>query len=204
MGQVYDKDYFFIRPISDDRVPSLAPDEDTVELPYSDTALPVGRKPLIFHNGAFDWQKEQGLSPLDPPPEILFSGSNVLVSDKIREKLLSLEIPGLAIQPSIYIDHKDQWHESYWFLTFTSRLDCWNRAASKYVKRPIGQEKKFHVLAYSLDDELLESIPLDQRTLFKMGGTATGMIVAHYSVAPSFQSSGADLIPVNEFGSSSR
>lgn len=197
-----DSQYYFILKDRDERLPSLTPDQDTARKPYTIEQLPLHTKPLVFLNGAFDYQKSNQISPTDPPPDILFGGSNLLVKDALREKLLPMEFPHLAIQPAIYIDHKNNWHEDYWYMTFLQRLDCWDRNNSTYDPDPVDfdKEKLYEVYTYSLDDELLDKTPIESRKLFKMGGTLDGFVVAHFSVAKHFRLSGAVLVPIAEYG----
>jgi hypothetical protein len=200
MGK-FDKEYFFVLKAQNERLPEMTPDDDTAELPYTHKAMPVGSKPFVFYNGSLDWQRANRMSPMNPPPEILFDGSDVLVKDKVREALIRYDIPNLVIQPAIYIDHKDVWHEDYWYLTFTDRLDCWDRKRSTYDSEPLDDDLPwFEVYTYSLNDEVLEAIPLLERKLFKMGGTTTGFVVVHRSFAGFFKGSGAVLVPIADYG----
>jgi hypothetical protein len=197
----YDSQYYFILKDRNERMPEMTPDEDTSRKPYTSEILPLHTKPLIFHNGAFDYQKRHRVTPVDPPPDILFDGSDVLVKNALREKLLLLDIPNLAIQPAIYIDHKNNWHEDYWYLTFIELFDCWDRNTSTFNPEPHTFGGVRHdVYTYSLNDELLDKTPLESRRLFKMGGTTEGMVVAHVSVAKYFRLSGAVLVPIAEYG----
>lgn len=199
----YDREYFFVlRPMGDERLPAMTADEDTARRRFGFTRIPVGSKPLVFHNGALDFQRDRGIKPTDPPPDILFCGSDVLIKDAPREALWPLDIPNLAIQPAIYIDHNNKWHENYWYLTFLELFDCWDREHSVFDPDPLtlGDESRFDVYQYSLDDALLDKIPLEQRRLFKMGGTLDGMVVVHVSLAKHFKGSGAVLVPIADYG----
>ena len=199
----FDNDYYFVHEVPhDERLPYLTPDEDTSRKPYTSKRLPMHTKPLIFHNGSLDYQKANRITPYDPPPEILFSGSDVVVKDKLRDKLLPLGIPNLAIQPAIYIDHKNNWHEDYWYLTFTELFDCWDRERSYYDPDPVDFDdvKLYEVYTYSLDETVLEETPLESRRLFKMGSTTEGPVVVHVSIASWFGLSGAVLVPIAEYG----
>ena len=175
---------------------------DTGVRPYLSSRLPIGEKPLIFHNGYYETQRENRLRPMDPPPDILFSGSNIMVKSDVREALLPYEIPNLSMYPAIYIDHRDVWHEGYWFLTFIEKFDCWDRKHSKYREEldPLDDDDGYYVRRYSLNDELLENTPLEQRRLFLMGKTMLPLVTVHRSIASLFERSGADLVPLLDWG----
>jgi hypothetical protein len=198
---IFKKDYYFVVRFDDDTIPGLTPDEDTNEKPFTWEAIPLGGKPLIFHNGALDWQLEHDVTPMDPPPDVLFYGSNLVVCHEIADKLRDWEIPNLAIQPAIYIDHKKKWHENYWFLTFTAKFDCWDKANSVYRSKPMPETDPpiYGVSKYSLNEQLLNATLLSKRLLFKMGGTMDGKVVAHQSIVELFQVKGVDLVLVEEW-----
>jgi hypothetical protein len=194
-------EYFFILEPEDERIPFLTPDEDTSAKQYDWEMQPLGAKPLIFYNGAYEIQQRKRIVPINPPLDILFSGNNLVVVDRIAYRLRDLEIPNFAIQPAIYIDHKDNWHENYWFLTFTTRFDCWDRESSTYEPEPHDTEPPLYSMyTYSLNEELLQKIPLADRRLFKMGGTTDGFIVAHKSIVNLFRVKGVDIVPISDYG----
>jgi hypothetical protein len=199
MGR-FDNEYFFISSPHDVRFPELTPDQDTVLKPYEREALPFGQKPLIFTNGNLDQCLEMGERPVDPPPDVLFDGSDLVVRKHIANKLEDMEIPNLAIQPAIYKDHKKKWHEDYWFLTFTKRFDCWDRKLSKFDPDPmdINSTSMYSVYAYVLNEELLQKTPLRERLLFKMGGVLRSPVLAHQSIVGLFRMKGVDVISVAE------
>ena len=67
----YEDDYYFIRKAEDDRLPSLTATEETVERGYTHQLQPVGSGPLMFFNGAKDYDKRMGIKPLKDLPDIL-------------------------------------------------------------------------------------------------------------------------------------
>jgi len=199
MGK-FDKDYFFIRSPSGEHFPELTPDMDTAEKPYATELLPIGGKPLIFYNGFLDFQKSKKITPIDPPPDVLFDGSDMVVCDRIADKLTDLEIPNLAIQPAIFIDHKDNWHENYWFLTFVERFDCWDREHSAYDPEPLDLEPPlYEMYSYSFNERLLQKTPLSERRLFKLEGTTDGYVVAHKSIVNLFRVNGVRIMPITDY-----
>lgn len=197
----FDQDYFFVLKERDERLPFMTPDDDTSRKPYTSELLPLHTKPLVFHNGSLEYQQQNRIPPSDPPPDLLFHGSDILVNDSLRDKLLSLEIPNLAIQPAIYIDHNNKWHEDRWYLTFLELSDYWSRIDSTYDPEPLTLGgNRYQIYSYSLDDEKLNKIPIESRRLFKMGGTTDGLLVVHVSIAAHFRLSGAVLVPIAEYG----
>ena len=196
----FDKEYFYLESPDDERVPSLTPDEDTAAKPYQTEVLPSGEKPLIFYNGVLELCLESGQMPMDPPPDVLFDGDNLVVRERIAKKLEDMNIPNLAIQPAIYKDHKKKWHEDYWFLTFTKTFDCWDREKSRYNPKPrITNGVKEHlVYTFMLNGELLQKTPLRERLLFKMGGSRLSPIFAHKSIVDLFRMRGVNVISVAE------
>jgi hypothetical protein len=198
---IFNKDYYFVARFDDDTIPGLSPDKDTNKKPFTYEILPLGGKPLIFYNGALNWQLEHNVTPMDTPPDILFYGSNLIVCNEISDKLWDLDIPNLAIQPAIYIDHKKKWYENYWFLTFTAKFDCWDKVNSVYLPEPMPDTDPpiYGVSTYSLNEQLLNDTPLSKRLLFKMGGTTDGKIVVHKSIMKLFQVEGVELVLVEEW-----
>lgn len=200
----FDADYFFILKERDERLPFMTPDDATSRKPYTSERLPPHAGPLVFLNGAHEHQEHNGIGPMDTPPELLFHGSDILVTEALHTQLLSLEIPDLAMQSAVYIDHWQRRHENRWYLSFLKLFDCWDRDASSYRHRDFepGEEATYKVRRYSLNDDLLEKTPISARRLFKMGGTTTGFVVVHASIAPHFRLSGAVLLPIAAYGMS--
>ncbi len=210
MGK-FDLDYYLVvRPRQDDQerdlLPDLGADDDTADLPFRYQSLPVGSRPLKFTNVGQEFRKKHGMTTMKNPPEVLFDGSNPLVRGRVREKLLQLDIPHLLLQPSIFIDDWGQWHEDYWYLTFTERFDCWDRKTSDYERGSpvrIAGESLYQIYDIRLDDEVVDKAPLAQRTLFQLGGSVDALVLAHKSVAGLFRGtdgkSGAQVINLPDY-----
>lgn len=194
MSQLDKEYYFLVQPRDDDQdvdvLPFLVPDETTAKLPYQYAVIPVGSKPLVFVNGEKEANLKYGVSVVKTPPPVLFAGNHPLVDAKLREKLLRLEIPNVALQPAIFIDDWGQWHEDYWYLTFIERLDCWSRTDSDFEQSEppleLGGFELHQVYRFSLDDLVLGKVDERRRLLFQMGGAQEGFVVAHQSVAALF------------------
>ena len=89
-------------------------------------------------------------------------------------------------------------------MTFTERFDCWDRQHSTYEAEPLemGGFKLHSVYTYSLNEELLDKTPLEQRLLFKMGGSLDAFVVCHQKLLGLFRGdgkNGAKLTPIHEY-----
>jgi hypothetical protein len=208
MSTYDDQYYFLVQPREDDKkvdvLPVLTPGETIAKLPFEYEALPIGTKPLMFINGASDLNKKYGRTTVKNPPPVLFFGNYPVVSSGLREKLLKLKLPNIALQPAIYIDDWGTWHENYWFITFTDRLDCWSRTNSNYEQgiEPIrlGGFELYQIYEFSLDEAVLDRTPKAQRLLFQMGGAQEGFIVAQQSVAALFaQTDGVQVLGIQDY-----
>jgi len=194
---VYDAEYFFLRlPKGDERLPFLVPDEATADRRFRRIRQAPGTPPLVFHNGWRDEVKRRGVRTV--VPDVMFSGADMVISAHIKEELARFRPSHVAPHPSVYIDDNDVRHDGYWFLTFSEELDCWDRATSCFEQDVdpvrVGGATLHQVYEYRLDGAVLDRIPLEQRLLFKMGGTLTGMIVCHISILKIFTTSaGAEL-----------
>lgn len=199
----YDSEYFFILKPDNDRLPSLVPDTNTEDRQFRFQAQPMGSAPLIFVNGWKEHDKQKRVAGLTP--DILFPGADLIVRTPIREKLLAYDIPNLSIHPAVYIDDEDKWHEDFWYLTFTEMFDCWDRETSDYDQDEppirLGGYELHQVYSYNLNKELLDRTPLQDRLLFKMGGTLDGYVVCHKSLCSIFRAGagGAELQSVADY-----
>ena len=194
----YNADYFFIRkPKEREDIPSLTPDNNTVNRHYSYEKEAEGSPPLVFFNGAKDFQQNKGITAIQPS-SVLFDGVDIAVTTDIRRELLKLTIPDMYTHPAIYIHDDGEWHENYWYLTFEKPFDCWDRENSDYDPEPdgFGDETYYEVTHFSLDSERLNNIPLNQRLLFKMGGASDAFITCHKSIKHLFECEGVRLVAI--------
>lgn len=126
--------------------------------------------PLYFCNSYKDEGLKSGI--VENIGDILFNGPHMVVSDQVKTYLDSFETRFLQIYPAVYIDNQDNWHEGYWYLNFIDQIDCWDRERSVFdpPDDPADPFDYAEVKKYSLDVDVLDRIPEDERLLFKMGG----------------------------------
>jgi len=203
----YDQEYHFVRrPKDQDSLPSLTPDVDTEDRQFRFMAQPTGSPPLVFFNGARDFQRKHNIPSVKKVPDILFDGANMVIRSHIREALSAQNVQNLHMHPAVYIHDDGKRHEDYWYMTFTERFDCWDRNNSNYEKKDppirLGGSEFFSVYDYSLNSDLLDKTPLKQRLLFDMGGAINGYIVCHESISHLFRQdgkSGAELTLISDY-----
>lgn len=198
----YTAEYFIVRRETGDRVPYLEPDDNTLDRTLRRAPQPMGSPPLVFTNGWKERNRAERVKEVVTP--ILFHGSDLVVSTPIREALLNLALPNVTMHPASYVDDNDTWHEDYWYLTFSTLFDCWDRtlsdASNNFVES--GGERRYDVYEYVLAEELLDRTALEQRLLFQMGGTINAFVFCHECIAKLFcreASSGARLVLASEY-----
>ena len=183
----YTAQYYILTRPSGDSVPYLAPDDDTIDRALSREKQPLGSPPFVFSNSWKERNRKEGVKEVVTP--VLFHGSDIVVKSSIREALLELQLPNINIHPAIYIDDRDTWHEDYWYVKFENRFDCWDRELSDTSENFVetNGQRRYDVYEFVLDEDLLDRTPLQQRLLFKMGGTIDASMFCHESIVKVFQ-----------------
>lgn len=184
----YDDEYYFVlKDTSNAKLPELMADVDTAGRRFRYQQQPLGSPPMRFSNGFSADFKQLRLK--DQVADVLFDGSNFMVSGAIRDALLRFDIAHMVMHSAIYVDDAGDWHENYWYVGFTTPLDCWDRQKSDFEDDPvvIGQSIRYAVYSYALNHEVLDHTPLAERLLFEMGGTTDGRIVCHQSLVHLFR-----------------
>ena len=202
----YDREYYFLlNPMEREDLPSLTPDENTARRRFRFKPQPPASAPLMFFNGAGDYQRKLGVEVVKVPPRVLFDGANPVVDDAIRDILRRQAIPYLHIHPAVYIHDDGAWYENYWYLAFSKQFDCRDRTTSSCFPDPVEcpDEDAYEVIDYHLNDAMLDAVPLDRRRLFEMGGTNAGTFVCHESLVELFGpdgESGVRIVRVDDYG----
>lgn len=102
MTNDYDREYFFLRKPDAARFPFLFPDEDTQDRDFRFARQAPDSPPLIFTNAWADENKRRRISTVTP--KVLFDGTDIAVHTSIYEQLIGLDLPGVYMHPSVYID----------------------------------------------------------------------------------------------------
>jgi hypothetical protein len=198
----YNHEYFFIESEKDnEQLPSLVPAIGTRDRQFRYERQAPAAPPLTFFNG---WKGENAISGIrDIAADILFDGADFMIKAHLAMRLCEHTVPHLYLHPAVYIDDSDVPRKDYFYLTFTKSFDCWDREASRFEPDPlvIGQSVRYAMYSYSLNTALLDQTPMENRLLFRMGGTTDGMVVCHESIADIFRgkASGATLTAVSRW-----
>jgi hypothetical protein len=131
-----DQEYFFIQKKDDDTLPSLTPDENTVDRHYSFEPQPYGAAPFMSSDGACEYARKLGIVPGTGIPDILFAGTDLVVRKHIRDLLIGLDLPGVYMHPAVFVDAYDRRHDDCWFVAIPERLSCWDRQLSEFEDEP--------------------------------------------------------------------
>ncbi|QYF95418.1 hypothetical protein KY495_09830 [Massilia sp. PAMC28688] len=193
----YNSDYAFISKDDDaEGFPFLKLDSISSARFEQTDSLATGYSPLIFRNGHEALYARRGIK--EKMSDVLFEGATFIVRDAIREALMPLELPGVHFQPAVYIDGGGGRHEDYWYVTILRHINCVDHAKSTLTP-PRKLDGKFTVLTCSLDATVLDAIALHERRLFRMGGTADGLVVCHCSLFEHFRHDGVLLDMIEDY-----
>lgn len=198
----FDSEYFIFLENEKPCYPTLVAKGSTVDRPYGRRELSSGGGPLAFFDGFRNEQLRDGTKEI--LTDILFDGTSMVVTSRIKSSLEGFDIDGLQYYPAIYIDNSGIWHEDYWYMNFYTRLDCWDREFSIYDSE-FDENDPYDfadVDRYSLDSGKLSRVPASERMMFKMGRSAGQYIFAHKEIAKFFlleQIPSMQIFKVSEF-----
>lgn len=181
----YDKDYFIVLEKERPFFPTLSPTEETLDRPFGLQPLVRG-KPLMFVDGFRDKHLKDGVQ--EQIEDVLFCASNIIVKDRIKDRLSALDIADLELFPAVYIGNDEKWHDDFWFVNIYTRWDCWDRQNSTYRStfKEADPDSLAKVKKYSLNSDLISSVPEKQRMLFKIGRARGQYLFCHKAIADVF------------------
>lgn len=176
----YDSDYYVVFPRYDEEnVILLKPDKKTIKSGKGQSIITSGR-PLFFTNG---FVEEFGQGKLEETvTDFMFDTPYPVVNQKVKEYLEKFKIDSLQIYPAVFIDAVNIYHENLWFLNLYSELDCWDRNTSVVDTDDIEPGEEPSIVKFSLNDEVLDRIPEENRLMFKMGGLSEYFIFIHKKI----------------------
>jgi hypothetical protein len=193
-----DYKYYIAQVPKGDQYPFLKIDKGSLPILEKGLLNVANAQPLKFRNAWREDNVEEGVS--EERGEILFSGSQALVSDNIKDQFLkwsdekNIPLP-VSFYPAIYIDDADNWHETYWYINLKNFIDCWDREKSEYRIVPTEHAPLFHIQRFVIDREKLdESKP--ESLMFKIDNNVKPPLVLREELCQFFEVPGVELIEV--------
>ena len=184
---LYDDEYYIVHNMEGDDHIFLNATKNTASRKYGYVKNDRISEPFFFYND----NKSSSLKYGDV--DIMLDGVDMVVSDRVREIISAETVKGLQFNSAVFIDEDDKWHEGLWYLTFYERLACLDVKDSEALRGDLsayGPKSIMTVNKYSLDAKKLDSIPLDERLIFKIGGTSFSYVFVHESIRDAIISSG--------------
>jgi len=199
----FENEYFFLLQEYKNGLdnPNPVPVDPLNEIPFTHKALALDSKPFMLYDNSLEYKDVADFKPLNRLPEILFHGGDLIVKEELRNAILALEIPNLAMNANSFIDYKKNQHDGLWYLAFTKLFYGWdkitrfNKAAKISGTNPLYSQAK----GYSLNYLLLAKTPLQNRLLLKLDEAGDHNVIAHESIAYLFKKSGVIVLPASEY-----
>ena len=180
MKKIQDQ-YFIIKKPLADEYPNLKVDKTFARTRFKISMPSAEDETLKFTNRWRDDNHRDNIT--ETIEDVLFNGVYFLIRDNLYQKFQEKKLYKTGYYPSVYIDDKDQWHEDYWFVTVLNELDCWCRKKSDYDTKNVFSDGSCSINKIVLDEEIINSIPLEKRKIFKLGKSMPSRILVHESLA---------------------
>ena len=179
----YDQEYYLLFAPMDDSKLFAGLDKKSMLRVYVDDKLNLVDGPLFYSNQYREEDKKVGTSPIIP--DLILKRGSMTIPKKFMEFLRRLDIPGMQLFPTIYIDDNDKWHENIWLVHFYEMLDCLDKENSiiKEIDPEYWDEgDPLKVKKTVILDSVLDAIPEDKRLLFKMADVSGSHLFCHQRV----------------------
>ncbi|MHC6203421.1 imm11 family protein [Breznakiellaceae bacterium SP9] len=98
-----------------------------------------------------------------------FSQTESIVSEKIKDVLEPLKIKGIQLIPATVTSNKGAVYKNYYYIHIYRHIEAMDRETSKYEQR----KNYCSIERFNLDKKILESIPLEERLIFKLKESST-------------------------------
>ena len=181
----YNEQYYIIEKPFGENSLYIKADQKTANRGYHYKKTPFGEAPFFFHNSYKDRDKQEQIRR--QLTDIIVHGSGLLINNQVRDELKYLEVDGMQIYPSVYIDDDNEWHEDYWYLSFYEDLNCLDKENAEIDMDDFDDDDDdVEVSKFSLADDALDKIPEERRLLFKIGGVNMPYIFIHRKIADLF------------------
>jgi hypothetical protein len=107
-----------------------------------------------------------------------FSETESVVSEKIKNVLESMHIKGIQLIPAKVESNKGDIYENFYYIHIYNIIEAMDKENSKFEY----EYEMYYIDSFTLDNKVLEKIPLEERLVFKLKEDIT-MKLYHKSVA---------------------
>jgi hypothetical protein len=187
----YEELYYIVDELYDENTLYLTALEKSAQRRYSSIRLELGGEPLFFENAYREEDKSS--NKIRPIKKSHMNMTNLLVNEALKNKLDVFAIQNFQFYPSIIIDDYDSYHEDFWIMNIFGSIDALDCDTSE-IKRFKPDNDSNKVIRYSLNSELLDSIPEERRLIFRMPNTEHKTIFVHEKIVDIFKEEGVDNI----------
>ena len=125
------------------------PEPETMEFVFCD---PIPRKPVIG--------------------DYFSAAGNSLISKKIADVMLPMNIKGIQLIPAIVESNKGIIYEDFFYVYIHHYIEAMDEEKSDFKKRPSGV---YFIDSFRLNEKVLKEIPLEERLVFKLKEDGTNL-----------------------------
>ncbi|KLN63069.1 imm11 family protein [Vibrio sp. VPAP30] len=179
----YNDEYYIIEQDYSFEENAAYPSESSSNFDYDYDELVLGTKPLKFHAEISD------VGDFKSSYIFLYDGPSFLVNTDLKEKI-DFGLYGSQFFPAIIVGEDKGVRDDFWVLNTYDMLDALDESKSdiKTISESVdGLSMSGSVLKYSLNFELLSSIPEEERLIFKMSNTSTEPVFVHEKIVRIFR-----------------
>jgi hypothetical protein len=171
----YNEEYFILSITNNSNYPMLDLDDD-----FEDYAMDfLDDEPIIYEETI---QLQFG-DPVPRKPKMVdfhdFSNASPVLSKKLKKVIEDMQVKNIQFVPVLIRDKNDDLIEGYHAIKVCNTINCADLKKSKYSLLTNKKICSFDKLV--LDNEKLDSIPLEDRLIFAIGEKRT-YVVYHISV----------------------
>ncbi|MEO1398853.1 MAG: hypothetical protein AAFU56_08325, partial [Pseudomonadota bacterium] len=119
------------------------------------------------------------------------SGSMILVSQAVRDRISALKPDGLSLTPAVLEDMNGNFIEPLFHLKFNVRRDVWDRERSEYlIPFDPDRDRSANLVRIFLDDDAMADLSPDARPLLKLDKVSPPAILFRTDLVQSLQADG--------------
>jgi hypothetical protein len=182
----YNDVYYLVEQDYDYEDLAAYPSESSAMFDYDYEELLWGSKALCFYVELDD------LGDLNSEFIFLYDGPSFLVNTKLKDKI-DTGLYGAKFFPAIIKGEEKGERDDFWVLNTFQMLDALDKNKSQIKSGVEGADEisdlsiSSSVIKYSLNYDLLSSIPEEKRLIFKMSNTSTEPVFVHENIVEIFK-----------------